>query len=51
VLNQDFRAATFCLRPDDEKDGFRFAHTSLYEYFGSSRNLVGGVDFCCEFDF
>ncbi|MBL9154046.1 MAG: TIR domain-containing protein [Verrucomicrobiales bacterium] len=33
VLNQDFRAATFCLRPDGEKDGFRFAHTSLYEYF------------------
>ena len=33
VLNQDFRAATFCLRPDSEKDGFRFAHTSLYEYF------------------
>jgi len=33
VLNQDFRAATFCLRPDEEKDGFRFAHTSLYEYF------------------
>jgi hypothetical protein len=33
VLNQDFREATFCLRPDDEKDGFRFAHTSLYEYF------------------
>lgn len=33
VLNQDFRAATFCLRPDTEKDGFRFAHTSLFEYF------------------
>ncbi|MEZ6143712.1 MAG: TIR domain-containing protein [Zavarzinella sp.] len=33
VLNQDFRAATFCLRPDSEEEGFRFAHTSLYEYF------------------
>lgn len=33
VLNQDFRTATLCLRPDGERDGFRFAHTSLYEYF------------------
>ncbi|MBK1884404.1 TIR domain-containing protein, partial [Luteolibacter pohnpeiensis] len=33
VLNQDFRAATMVLRPDSEKDGFRFAHSSLGEYF------------------
>lgn len=33
VLNQDFRTATLVLRPDSESDGFRFAHTSLYEYF------------------
>jgi hypothetical protein len=33
VLNQDFRTATLCLLPDGERDGFRFAHSSLYEYF------------------
>jgi len=33
ILNADFRTATFFLRPDAAKDGFRFAHTSLQEYF------------------
>lgn len=33
VLNQDFRTATFFLRPDASGDGFRFARTSLQEYF------------------
>ena len=36
ILNQDFRTATFFLRPDTSKDGFRFAHTSLLEYFLAS---------------
>jgi WD40 repeat protein len=29
---EDFRTATMVLRPD-QSDGFRFAHTSLHEYF------------------
>jgi uncharacterized protein YjbI with pentapeptide repeats len=33
VLEEDFRTATFVLRPDSSFDGFRFAHTSLHEYF------------------
>jgi WD40 repeat protein/uncharacterized protein YjbI with pentapeptide repeats len=37
ILNQDFRTATFFLRPDTSKDGFRFAHTSLLEFFLASR--------------
>ena len=37
VLNQDFRTATFFLRPDGEKEGFRFAHTSLQEFFLAAR--------------
>lgn len=32
-LEQDFRAATFVLRPDQSESAFRFAHTSLQEYF------------------
>ena len=33
VLKEDLRTATFVLRPDSEKTNFRFAHTSLQEYF------------------
>lgn len=33
ILNADFRTATFFLRPDSSKDAFRFAHTSLQEFF------------------
>ena len=40
ILNQDFRTATFFLRPDTSKDGFRFAHTSLLEFFLASRLII-----------
>jgi hypothetical protein len=33
VLKEDLRTATFVLRPDTESDRFRFAHTSLQEFF------------------
>jgi WD40 repeat protein len=33
LLAEDFRTATLVLRPDDSADRFRFAHTSLQEYF------------------
>ena len=33
ILEEDFRTATFVLRPGDSKNRFRFAHTSLQEYF------------------
>lgn len=33
TLAQDFRTATFFVRPDASDDGFRFAHTSLQEFF------------------
>jgi len=33
VLKEDLRTATFVLRPDTEQKLFRFAHTSLQEYF------------------
>ena len=33
VLKEDLRTATFVLRPDREAKHFRFAHTSLQEYF------------------
>ncbi|MEY4186664.1 MAG: hypothetical protein RIT02_1698, partial [Planctomycetota bacterium] len=33
VLKDDLRTATFVLRPDSEDSDFRFAHTSLQEYF------------------
>ncbi len=36
VLKQDFRTATFVLRPDTEEKHFRFAHTSLQEFFLAS---------------
>ena len=32
-LEEDFRTATFVLRPDLSQSHFRFAHTSLQEYF------------------
>ena len=32
-LEEDFRTATFILRPDTEETNFRFAHTSMQEYF------------------
>jgi WD40 repeat protein/uncharacterized protein YjbI with pentapeptide repeats len=33
LLKEDLRTATFVLRPDTEDKSFRFAHTSLQEYF------------------
>lgn len=33
LLEEDLRTATFVLRPDDSAREFRFAHTSLLEYF------------------
>ena len=33
VLKEDLRTATFILRPDTEQKSFRFAHTSLQEFF------------------
>lgn len=33
LLKEDLRTATFVLRPDSEEKSFRFAHTSLQEYF------------------
>lgn len=43
VLNEDFRTATFVLRPDDSKDHFRFAHSSLQEFF-HARYLVRALE-------
>lgn len=39
LVAEDFRTATFVLRPDTSPDEFRFAHTSLHEYF-LARRLV-----------
>ncbi|HYV47513.1 MAG TPA: TIR domain-containing protein [Myxococcaceae bacterium] len=47
VLKEDLRTATFILRPDTEQQRFRFAHTSLQEYFLAShlaRALADGRD-------
>ena len=33
VFEEDFRTATFVLRPGETSSRFRFAHTSLQEYF------------------
>ncbi|OGT92582.1 MAG: hypothetical protein A2286_12015 [Gammaproteobacteria bacterium RIFOXYA12_FULL_61_12] len=44
VLKEDLRTATFIVRPDDKH--FRFAHTSLQEFFFAShlhRALVNGI--------
>ncbi|MCC5805799.1 MAG: TIR domain-containing protein [Opitutales bacterium] len=37
LLKQDFRTATLVVRPDGIADAFRFAHTSLQEYFLACR--------------
>ena len=53
VLEEDFRTATFVLRPDDSQDRFRFAHTSLQEYFLAGylhRALVEGEQQNWEMD-
>lgn len=45
VLKEDLRTATFVLRPATEEKHFRFAHTSLQEYFLAAhleRALVEG---------
>ena len=36
LLKEDLRTATFVLRPDTEEKHFRFAHTSLQEFFLAS---------------
>ena len=36
VLKEDLRTATFVLRPDTQEKEFRFAHTSLQEFFLAS---------------
>jgi len=41
-LEEDFRTATFVLRPDSSLESFRFAHTSLQEYF-LARYLLRGL--------
>ncbi len=46
-LDQDLRTATFLTRQDeteDEPDGFRFAHTSLQEYFLAEFLLAAARD-------
>ncbi|HEY3862958.1 MAG TPA: pentapeptide repeat-containing protein [Verrucomicrobiae bacterium] len=43
ALHQDFRTATFVLRPDDSRADFRFAHSSLGEFF-HARRLVRALD-------
>jgi WD40 repeat protein len=43
VMNEDLRTATFVLRPDDSRESFRFAHTSIQEYF-LARYLVAGLE-------
>ena len=51
LLEEDFRTATFVLRPDDSQDRFRFAHTSLQEYFLARylhRALLEGEQQNCE---
>jgi WD40 repeat protein len=47
LLKEDLRTATFVLRPDTEEKHFRFAHTSLQEYFLAShlaRALTDNAD-------
>jgi WD40 repeat protein len=46
ILEEDLRTATFIIRPDDSEREFRFAHTSLQEYFLAKhlcRALAAGV--------
>ncbi|MEM7013757.1 MAG: NACHT domain-containing protein, partial [Verrucomicrobiota bacterium] len=50
-LAEDFRTATFILRPDTKQSHFRFAHTSLEEYFHACwlvRQLENGEDVAQE---
>lgn len=42
LLHEDFRTATFVLRPDDSRESFRFAHSSLQEFF-HARHLVDAL--------
>src|SRR5262245_46934701 len=44
ILEEDFRTATFVLRPDDSQEGFRFAHTSLQNSLLVGYLLRGLVD-------
>ena len=47
LLLEDLRTATFIVRPETSPDHFRFAHTSLQEYFLAShlaRALAGQAD-------
>ena len=44
LLEEDFRTATFVLRPDTSAEHFRFAHTSLQEYFLARYLLRALVD-------
>ena len=44
LLKEDLRTATFVLRPDTEAKHFRFAHTSLQEYFLASHLFRALVD-------
>jgi NACHT domain/TIR domain len=44
LLEEDFRTATFVLRPDDSPESFRFAYTSLQEYFLAHYLLQALVD-------
>lgn len=43
ALNEDFRTATFVLRPDGSRESFRFAHSSIQEYF-HARHLVKALE-------
>lgn len=43
LLDEDLRTATFVLRPDDSREQFRFAHSSLQEYF-HARQLCRALD-------
>jgi len=44
LLEEDLRTATFVLRPDESLESFRFAHTSLQEYFLARYLLQALVD-------
>jgi hypothetical protein len=43
ILQQDFRTATFFLRPDACAESLRFAHTSIQEYF-LARHLAHALE-------
>ena len=49
ILKEDLRTATFIVRPEEKK--FRFAHTSLQEYFLAAyllHELMTGEAVCCH---